>query len=120
MKNITNINIKDLTNGYNIALQGNTDPVPTKNSYTEKKLTSGKTRILSANISQNTIVNISKCSESEYLKLLRTWKNGNTVIIRTERNESFRGLIVGQELALNSDEDVDGNIFYFGTIQINE
>lgn len=120
MKNITNINIKDLETGYNIAIQGNTEPVPVKNGYTKKKLTSGKTRILSINVSQNTLINIEKITEENYLKLYRTWKNGNTVLIKTERNKKFRGLIIGDNLALNSNEDVDGNIFYFGTIQIDE
>jgi hypothetical protein len=120
MKNITNINIKDLEEGYNISLQGYTDPQPVKNGYTQKKLTSGKTRILSINVTQNTVLNIEKCSESEYLKLYKTWKNGNTVIIKTEYNKSFMGLIVGQSLVLSINEDLEGNNFYFGTIQIDE
>ena len=120
MKNITNINIKDLEEGYNISLQGYTDPQPIKNGYTQKKLTSGKTRILSINVTRNTVLNIEKCSEAEYSKLLNTWKNGNTVIINTEFNEKYRGLIVGQNLVLNIQEDLEGNSFYFGTIQIDE
>lgn len=120
MKNNTNINIRDLGGLYNIALIGFTDPVPIKNGYTQKKLISGKTRILSTNNSQNMVVNITKCSEVEYLKLLNTWKNGNQVLIKTENNESYRGLIVGQTLTLNINENTDGEMFYFGSIEINE
>jgi len=120
MKNNTNINIRDLDGGYNIALIGFTDPIPIKNGYTQVKLISGKTRILSTNSTQNTVVNITKCSETEYLKLLSTWRNGNQVIIKTENNESYRGLIVGQTLTLNINENTDGEIFYYGTIEIDE
>jgi len=120
MKNITNINIKDLTNNYNISLQGTTQNVPVKNGYTEKRTVSGKTRILSINVSQNITVNIEKINEVEYLKLLRTWTNGNTIILRTELNKSIRGLIVGSDLVLSNEEDLEGNIFYFGTLEVRE
>lgn len=107
-------------NKYKINFDGGMIVTPSKFGVTKTRTLGGRLKVRWRNEYSRISVNISYLSEENYKTLKYIWSNAQKEILLHGENTTYAGIIVDESLDLKPQRDSEGDIFYSGSINIEE
>lgn len=111
------IQIKDNYNN-KISFIGETQVFSIKFNRISVKTLSAETREAYLDRSDRLSITVHKISEDEYRTLVEMFYSSGKKTIKTEQNEEYRMIFNMEELGFSFNYDENGEIFYFGVLEM--
>ena len=109
-----------IDNTIRINFSGIVQCVPVKTGLTKTRTLGGKQKITWRSEYNAINITFNYLSSESYQKLLSMWSQSDRELVLTTDEGAHTGLLIDERLQLNKQRDNKGNLFYSGTINMEE
>ena len=112
--------LSTIDNKYKINFDGTVIVVPSKLGYTKEVTLGGKRKVKWRGEFNAISITFNFLTSEDYEKLLYMWSQSTREIVLTSDRGVYTGILIDERLQLNPQRDNKGNLFYNGTINMEE
>lgn len=109
-----------IDNSIRINFQGIVQVNPQKTGLTKIRTMHGKLILRWRGEYNNISVTFNYLTAESYQNLLSMWSQSTRELVLTTNNGTYTGMITDEKLQLNEQRDNEGNLFYSGTINMED
>lgn len=112
--------LSTIDNKYKINFDGIINIIPVKTGLTRERTLGGKQKIKWRGEYNAITITFNFLTAEDYDKLLYMWSQSTRELVLTSDRGIYTGLLIDERIQLNSQRDSKGNLFYNGTINMEE
>lgn len=114
------ITIATIDDKYRLNFDGSVNVTPVKIGMNKTRTLGGRLKVTWRGEYNKILVNIDYITNDNYLILKKIWSNSDREISISSEGSVYNGIIIDDTLSMNKQNDYAGNIFYSGSINIEE
>lgn len=115
-----NLVLKTKDNKYKINFDGIAIVYPNKDGLTKDRTIAGRLKLRWRSEHNAISITFNYLPSKDYETLLNIWSQSSQEVILTSDRGVYQGILIDERIQLNSQRDSKGNIFYNGTINMEE